>query len=262
MTNTLLSCITFITLAAAAAGAATGGLGRIVGGTNARNGDFPEVVSVLEDFLLGQSEHLCGGVIINDNHVLTTATCVQDYGATGLQVMGAGTNLGGTAGYEEFKNVQRKFIHPEFNASSKANDLAVLRLSHNFVFVTGLITPADLPLTGTPEPALDTLMSVAGWGRDQYEGGLQLQMKAVNMTYLPYADCQVVFGPQLQDNNACLTGDIGKGVCEGDEGAGVFNTADRSLAALVAWHVGCDAYPAAVTLLAPYYDWIISMFEA
>lgn len=48
----------------------------------------------------------------------------------------------------------------------------------------------------------------------QYEGALQIQMKAVNMTYMPKVDCQAVYGSQLLDTNGCLAGDTGKGVCE------------------------------------------------
>lgn len=42
--------------------------------------------------------------------------------------MGAGANLDGTSGYEEYKNVNEIFIHPEYEPVSHVNDLAVLRV--------------------------------------------------------------------------------------------------------------------------------------
>lgn len=146
--------------------------------------------------------------------------------------MGAGANLDGTSGYEEYKNVNEIFIHPEYEPVSHVNDLAVLRvrkkrsldkvlhfslqkwqsnaqyfflrcsfvspsslsshilyltpidevmhvldtspcscsffpqLSHNFVFVSDLVSPAVLSPPDTPEPATGTDLTVVGWGQD------------------------------------------------------------------------------------------------
>ncbi|XP_042867582.1 trypsin beta-like [Penaeus japonicus] len=158
----------FLVLALAFSGAWGGSLKgtRIVGGPMSEWGDFPMMVAVLTRPLIGRSELLCGGTIINDNHILTSASCVTDHSALGLKVMGAGLDLLGSAGYEEFKNIQQVFIHESYDPTTKQNDIAVLRTSHNFVFVHDLIEPTVLPADDT-EPASGAFASVAGWGMDE-----------------------------------------------------------------------------------------------
>lgn len=46
-----------------------------------------------------------------------------------LHVMGAGANLDGTSGYEEYKNVNQIFIHENYDSVTHMNDLAILRVS-------------------------------------------------------------------------------------------------------------------------------------
>jgi secreted trypsin-like serine protease len=45
---------------------------RILGGTKAKQGEFPFVVSITTN-----GEHLCAGFIYNQRFVVTTVTCVQ-----------------------------------------------------------------------------------------------------------------------------------------------------------------------------------------
>ena len=44
--------------------------------------------------------------------------------------------------------------------------LPPIQLSHNFVFVSGLVSPAVLPAPETAEPATGTRMTAVGWGKD------------------------------------------------------------------------------------------------
>ncbi|XP_045139209.1 mite allergen Der f 3-like [Portunus trituberculatus] len=231
---------------------------RIVGGEFTEEGDFPEMVSVYTDPLIGSKQHLCGGIILNDNHVLTTASCVN--GRSSLHVMGAGVSLEDQSGYEEHKTVNMVIIHPDYDSVTKAHDLAILKLSHNFIFVTGLISPAVLPAPDTAEPATGTKMVAVGWGKDGPDGELQTMQKAVNMTYLSRDECSVIFGTFVQPNEGCLEGGDGHGICLGDEG-GIAEDQEGTAMALVSWHVSCDAFPAVVTLLAPYHEWITSHFD-
>ncbi|XP_063588814.1 trypsin alpha-3-like [Penaeus indicus] len=232
---------------------------RIVGGQRSDWGEFPMMVAVLTRPLFGTSELICGGTIINDNHVLTSASCVMDHTALGLKVMAAGLDLLGSAGYEEFKNIQHVFIHESYDNITKANDIAILRTSHNFVFVTGLIDPAVLPEDDL-EPASGSFASVAGWGMDKYEGSTTQEQRTVNGTYLNSSECAAIFGQAITPEKSCFQGDVGAGVCDGDEGGPIL--VDGVQVALVSQNVGCQAYPAIVTRLGPFLEWIKDHFEA
>lgn len=224
-----------------------------------RWGQFPMMVAVLTRPLIGTSKLLCGGTVLNDNHVLTSASCVMDHTALGLKVMAAGLDLLGSAGYEEYKNIQHVFIHEAYDPVTKTNDIAVLRTGQNFVFVEGLIDPTVLPEDDL-EPASGAFASVAGWGMDRYEGSTVQEQRTVNGTYMPNAECVGIFGQVVSSEKACFQGEVGAGVCDGDEGGPIL--VDGVQVALVSQNVGCQAYPAIVTRLGPFLDWIKSHFEA
>ncbi|KAG0723396.1 Mite allergen Der f 3 [Chionoecetes opilio] len=247
-------------LALAALGAASP-FSRIVGGIHTKEGDYPEMVEVYSDPLIGGRSHLCGGVIMNDNHILTTATCVKGHNTGSLYVMAAGISLVDETDYQEHKSVNEVIVHPGFDPVTKGDDLAILRISHNFVFVSGLISPAILPMAGTPEPTTGTPLTAVGWGKDGVDGLIQEHQKAVNLTYLNREECSEVFGTFVQPNEGCLEGDEAEGVCMGDEG-GVVEDKDGVTIAIVSWHISCDAFPGVVTLLAPYHEWITSHFDS
>lgn len=48
---------------------------RIIGGEEAKDGDFPSIVSIS---LKAQGHHTCGGTLLDSTTVLTAAHCVND----------------------------------------------------------------------------------------------------------------------------------------------------------------------------------------
>lgn len=132
---------------------------RIVGGQNAREGQFPHQVS-LRRFNGTVATHFCGGVIISDHFVLTSADSVRRPLLRPADVtIVAGTRLL-TLGRGTTYNVSRITSHPQFILSTIIHDISVLRTTQRIVF-TNLVRAIRLPTANPPNNAQTTY---AGWG--------------------------------------------------------------------------------------------------
>merc|ERR1719336_447879 len=60
------------------------GIGRIVGGEEAKDGEFPWQVSLRQIGFIGQT-HFCGASVINENWVVTAGHCCAGQTSAGLQ---------------------------------------------------------------------------------------------------------------------------------------------------------------------------------
>jgi len=232
---------------------------RIVGGYMAEKGDIPSIVSVkLKDGgIFSSPHHICGGTIVNDNHVLTSASCVSGLQPSKIHVSGGDLDQNIYEDFQEDKTVNEVIIHPEYDANSMANNIAILRVSHNFVPVAGAIEPASLPeadldlATGTP-------LWAAGWGAEQSGGEPRLALYIANMTYLASEECEE---SMLPGDSACISGEVGQGVCDLDNGGPVLDASGMQIG-VICHAMECDAGPAVFVRTAPFYQWIHDQFDS
>jgi secreted trypsin-like serine protease len=114
-------------------------LNALNGGTNAAAGQFPSFVAVF----VPTNIQVCGGTILNENHVLTLTSCMLT--ATN-QLIPANqvTILSGTVqlnfGLPRL-NSRAIYVHPQYSPFTFDNDIAVIRTQINFNFP---ITPNPL----------------------------------------------------------------------------------------------------------------------
>lgn len=142
----------------------------IFGGKDANLGDFPYAVSIREKGF----DHSCGGAIIRPHFIVTSAVCMQNFNNRSIDdfliwkprdlVAWAGIVKSSDANATVF-NIEEITRHAQFDLSTSAHDLALLRTKEEIKF-EGNILPVDLPdLADTekrPKPGMD--VTVAGWG--------------------------------------------------------------------------------------------------
>merc|ERR1711942_136067 len=78
----------------AIAGVATvplSGNNRIHGGTDAEQGEFPYIISIRR--IANAFKHMCAGVLIHPEWVLTSAFCVSEVGTYSIDAVGGEHNL-------------------------------------------------------------------------------------------------------------------------------------------------------------------------
>lgn len=130
---------------------------RIIGGRPSIRGSWPWQVAVLNKF----HEAFCGGTLISPRWVLTAAHCIRKH----LYVRIGEHDLTVKEGSELELKVDSVKVHPEYDADTVDNDIAMLRLPFSLAPspTRGI---ACLPAPNQPLPA-NKLCTIIGWGKSR-----------------------------------------------------------------------------------------------
>ncbi|CAF3322035.1 unnamed protein product, partial [Rotaria sp. Silwood2] len=140
---------------------------RIIGGEQAIPYSWSMVVWIIVDT---SPFYHCGGTIVNDSYILTTADCVHRLFPSEITVRAGVHNRLSTMGYD--RRVDRIIIHPEWNSldNLRPNDIALLHIYPPLP----LDIRKDVALTCIPElsssvnivnyPSTGTRLATVGWG--------------------------------------------------------------------------------------------------
>lgn len=177
--------------------------GRIVGGEDAKEGQFPYQVSLRNTF----NSHFCGGSIINANWVLTAAHCTIDSVASNVNIVVGSHLLSGGTTYRcaEIRN------HPSYNPTLLSNDVAVLKTASAMTMGN---TVQPVPLINR-DVQTGTLV-VSGWGRLSTNGNIPNNLQFLNTNVISRAQCANIIA--INDDTVCALVSAGKGICFGDSG--------------------------------------------
>lgn len=189
--------------------------GRIVGGSIARDGQFPYQAAIMEAI----DGFVCNGFIINEFFIGTSAFCVMDYQSNEIEALVGTTSLihGGSV-----YRIAQIILHNGFVPSIHLNDVAVIRTNLEITF-TDKIRPINLGAILVNPGATVTL---SGWGKTSH---LHVQvsenLNSIQMQVITNSDCQARLTAMGQnpnvvfDNNFCTFNGIGQGACIGDAGS-------------------------------------------
>lgn len=130
---------------------------RIISGERAKIGQFPHQVSIRQ--FRGRT-HFCGGVILSDRFVLTTAKCMQDTLSFPSNVIVVVGTISLSSGYGTIHTVTRIANHPDFSLHSILNDISVIKTVEKIAF-SNAVRAIKLPTANTPD---GTAATISGWG--------------------------------------------------------------------------------------------------
>lgn len=135
---------------------------RIFGGQKAALGQFPHQVSLRRMKTVNLQEHFCGGVLINDHTVLSTANCMLGFRLSPQKVsIVVGTLTVKAQDPGTTYPVARIVINPLFDRNTMTNDISVIK-THRRIAFTNNVKPIELP---TSNEADGNGATVSGWGR-------------------------------------------------------------------------------------------------
>jgi trypsin len=197
-----------------------GGVPEIVDGKPAAPGRWPFTVALLDKGTPDNyNAQFCGGALIDNNHVLTAAHCVEGASASDMQVL-VGTNSLAQGGRRI--DVARVTIHPDFDTNPfLQSDVAVLRLGE----AVNDITPVTYASSTTQDNNIapdNARTTVVGWGQLTWLRPGPEELHQASLPRNTIAECNGLnfYNGRLTKLNVCA-GDLqqpGKSACYGDSG--------------------------------------------
>lgn len=176
----------------------------IVGGHSSLPDAAPYVVSIQ------YPTHVCGGVLVKNNWVLTTASCVNDKEAGNIKVLAGShrllTNM-------ERVGVSEKKVHASYNPTSGINNVALLKLAKD-------VTSARVVPVTLNDVAVTTGLSTVfyGWGSLRYGSPARSnELQTLYQKTLSATDCAKKL-PGLPIGFICAQIQRGQAACSKDEG--------------------------------------------
>ena len=131
---------------------------RIINGTRTSRGDYPFMVSLRRNN--GSFLTFCGASILDRNHVITAAHCVEDEVPENVLLFFGQWNQAQVEPGEAVRHSLAFLIHPQYNSNFTENDIALITLNETLEFTNSI-----QPICLTVQPAVPGEKAyVMGWG--------------------------------------------------------------------------------------------------
>ncbi|XP_043283967.1 chymotrypsin-2-like [Venturia canescens] len=219
---------------------------KIIGGSMAAPGEFPYQVS-----LRWKGQHLCGGSIIDERHIVTAAHCIipeVKEPFTDFDIMtGTNSNSGG-----QIHAVKAVFPHAEYNPSIE-HDIAVVELVEDIKFDDHQ-NKINLPSNATKS---GVAVVATGWGLTNLQNPKPSKgLMKVSLFTLDSRECQLFASRfKISAHQICTFSAPGQGVCMGDSGGPL--ALGNVLIGVVSYGLPCArGYPDVYTNVYSHVDWI------
>ena len=243
---------------------------RIVGGQPVVEFTYPFVVGLLESFSTCVAcSHVCGASLIAPQWALTAAHCIT-VGRV-YTVLVHAHDLARTVVDDEcteLVGVQQVMCHPQYDSSTDANDVCLLKLAAPARCGAALRDAGLLPKLDRSPTAVSAgvLATTAGWGALETDGAYPSVMQEVALPLIPTDACRRQYwGSYIFAGMLCAGyPQGGRDSCQGDSGGPLWvAAADGSgvvQVGVVSWGGDCAAQnaPGVYAEVATYYDWILS----
>jgi len=195
------------------------------------------------------NKSICGGVVLNENTVLTAAHCLKDVDDIKLYVGFVNRLV-----LPKPTKVYQVIIHPEYDEKTLLNDLAIVKIRP--LTFTSKIRPIPLYpyVVGEGAPAV-----VKGWGV-QRNGQLAIELRELQVETHSPQSCVKKYGNDFKDALQICAGDSERDFCIGDSGGPLVVTVENTeyLVGIVSYtgRFCADGKPSVYTRIFHYLDWI------
>jgi secreted trypsin-like serine protease len=243
---------------------------RIIGGSDAQNGEFPwagilikNVYNSASGQFIGRSS--CGSSLIAPSWIITAAHCVvDDPGTYSTDMTVKIGEVDQTISNGDIRRITQKIVHPSYNPFNFNNDIALLKLESPSSF-----SPLYLPDTDVASGiTTGSFLTTVGWGATQFGSGTRILQK-ISLNAVHQATCESQYrqspsGLRVNENMLCASA-IGRDSCQGDSGGPLMISSGGLypryfFAGLTSFGEGCanPNFSGVYTRITKYIAWINS----
>ncbi|XP_055585178.1 chymotrypsin-2-like [Uranotaenia lowii] len=226
--------------------------GRIAGGERPNEDvNMPYQVAL---FTARDDIYYCGGSILNRRWIVTSGVCAIGKSPADVIVF-VGSDRLSVGGQRHV--VDRIVLHPNFDVSVYANDVAVMRVWIPFAFNENV-----QPIAMRAEPVVGEAEAlISGFGRQTISDSTTPDLlRFLRVNLISNEECADEFDDayteRLFDNTVCSAGVEGRGTCIGDAGGPLVH--DGELIGVISWGVPCGlGLPDVYARISNHRGWIL-----
>ena len=220
---------------------------RIVGGHEAKPGQFPYHVTV---WVKGDRVPSCGASILSERYVVTAAHCLDDGADQMFLQVGKIERSDPVADYY----IEKTIKHPDYwsDVNTARNDIGLMKTTEKIVF-NALVKP--IAIRESPVKVGDNAL-VCGFGRVGSESASSKKLLYVSLNVISNKQCaKSQWGSVIRPVHMCTLQKVGVGICSGDSGGAV--VVDNQLAGVVSFGEACaKGVPDVNTRVDQFLGWL------
>ncbi|KAG5322237.1 CTR2 protein, partial [Pseudoatta argentina] len=203
---------------------------QIVGGNDALNGAYPYQVSLRNNLTLDSLSHFCGGAIISEHYIITTAQCINRFENPYNVYAIVGSNCLNATDAVVYQ-VKNLIVHAGFNNLLRVHDIGLIQVSSNIIFNKNV---QPIVLSTTDRNFDDYPLLITGWG-DLWSNGFAFN-RLQEIIVRGYSHKLCSRWTYVKQTHICTFTMENKGFCHGDAGSPL--VADGVLVGLMSYSYG------------------------
>ncbi|XP_034663812.1 chymotrypsin-2 [Drosophila subobscura] len=220
---------------------------RIVGGQEAAEGAAPYQVSIQTVW----QTHICGGVILDKEWILTAGHCALDYGISDIRIV-VGTNNRLEPG--QLLVPDEALVHCLYDVPHLYNnDIGLIHVNESII----MNERTQAVQLSSEQPPAGATVTLTGWGAPESSFPTVERLQTLNLTIIGHEECREAwdYHTGIDIGHICTLTRAGEGACSGDSGGPIMW--EGKLVGLVNWGRPCGVgLPDMYANTVYYQDWI------